>query len=55
MILKGRVVDSVIAKHLPRKQLNELRQKYSRYYSSINPDIVTTEYVFPKIDNIIWH
>ncbi|MBQ9138241.1 MAG: hypothetical protein IJX65_06385 [Alistipes sp.] len=35
MILKGRVVDSEIAKHLSHKELSELRQKYEHYYNSM--------------------
>ena len=73
MILKGRIVDSVVAKHLTKEEFDRLKEQYipyfksmivalrrlesdyNRYNCAVHPDVVVTEYGFPKIDNIIWY
>ena len=73
MLLKGRIVDSVVAEHLTKEEFSKLKEQYipyfkrmivalrrlesdyNRYNCAVHPDVVVTEFGFPKIDNIIWY
>ena len=73
IIFKGRIVDSVVAKHLTKEEFSKLREQYipyfkrmivalrrlesdyNRYNCAVHPDVVVTEFGFPKIDDIIWY
>lgn len=73
IILKGRIVDSVVAKHLTKEEFSKLKEQYipyfkrmivalrrlesdyNRYNCAVHPDVVVTEFGFPKIDDIIWY
>lgn len=73
MLLKGRIVDSVVAKHLTKEEFSKLKEQYipyfkrmivalrrlesdyNRYNCAVHPDVVVTEFGFPKIDDIIWY
>lgn len=73
MILKGRIVDRVVAEHLTKEEFSKLKEQYipyfkrmivalrrlesdyNRYNCAVHPDVVVTEYGFPKIDDIIWY
>ena len=73
MLLKGRIVDSVVAEHLTKEEFSKLKEQYipyfkrmivalrrlesdyNRYNCAVHPDVVVTEFGFPKIDDIIWY
>lgn len=73
IILKGRIVDSVVAEHLTKEEFSKLKEQYipyfkrmivalrrlesdyNRYNCAVHPDVVVTEFGFPKIDDIIWY
>ena len=73
MLLKGRIVDRVVAEHLTKEEFSKLREQYipyfkrmivalcrlesdyNRYNCAVHPDVVVTEFGFPKIDDIIWY
>ena len=73
MLLKGRIVDRVVAEHLTKEEFSKLKEQYipyfkrmivalrrlesdyNRYNCAVHPDVVVTEFGFPKIDDIIWY
>ncbi len=73
ILLQGRIVDSVVAKHLTKEEFDRLKEQYipyfksmivalrrlesdyNRYNCAVHPDVVVTEFGFPKIDDIIWY